>query len=334
MKYVVALPQSNRVADPIAIRDVAQAAEELGYWGVSMHDHIVFDGRWLACGAESDAGTHDRRTVYEPITTFSYLAGLTTRVKLMFSVLLLPAREVVITAKQLAVLDQLSRGRVVLGVGVGLSGTDRDPDFLAALSVNAAVEMRTLKVPVTTRGRLVDEMLAAMHSIWTQDEASYAGSLVSFEGVQVFPKPAQPGGPPVYVAGNTEAALMRAARGGLAWLPNHATSEEVAAGLNALQHMCARLGTSAARECAINLFWRTDASQAAAQAQFPRVLSDALGDALPMRNLVGSTDDIVKRCTRYKDAGVTTVEMKPIFRSTEELIAMMDDFAHHVMPSV
>ncbi|MCQ8193880.1 TIGR03619 family F420-dependent LLM class oxidoreductase [Streptomyces rugosispiralis] len=329
MKFSVALPQSNRVGDTAAIRDVAQAAEELGFWAVSMHDHIVFDGMWLGCGAEDDEGRSDRRTVFEQLTTFGYVAGTTSTIRLMTSVMLLPARETILAAKQVATLDQLSGGRMVVGVGVGLSGTDRDPQVLETLSRNAAVEMAALGVDVTSRGRLADEQLAALRRIWTDDTASYDGELIRFNGIDVFPKPAQAGGPPILIAGNTPAALRRTARGGYSWLPNHATPAEVVGGLASLAELGYR-----PPECVLNVFWRMDDTAAAARAACRGTLEDSFGDHLPVRNLVGTPDEIAARCQEYRDAGASVIDVKPVFRSVKELIGMLETFMTEVAPTV
>jgi probable F420-dependent oxidoreductase len=331
VKYAVALPQSSRVGDTAAIRDAAQAADELGFWAVSMHDHIVFDGNWLLCGAEDDEGKSDLRTVFEQLTTFAYVAGITSRVRLMTSALLLPVRETIVTAKQIATLDQLSGGRVVLGIGVGLSGTDRDPPHVELLSRNAAVELAALRVPVSHRGRLADEQLAAFERIWTQDSASYHGELVSFTGVEIFPKPVQPGGPPILVGGSSPAALRRVARGGYTWLPGHVTPEEVAEGLSALARLDAAQEDDLGQECAVDLFFNMNRTPGAAN-QGP--LKKAFGDQLTVRNLVGTPDEIAGRCRRYRDAGVTVLEMKPVYRNVGEYIQMLETFMSEVAPAV
>lgn len=189
MKFAIALPQSNRVSSPTGIRDVARAGDELGFWALSMGDHITFDGRWISCGSDSDNGTADVRNIYEPLTTYAHVAALSERVRLLFSIMLLPTREPLVTAKQLATPDRLSGGRVLLGLGVGLAGDDTDPPFVSLLSANVAREWEALRVPVSRRGRLTDERLAAMRALWTDDSASFAGNLVSFTDVELFPKP-------------------------------------------------------------------------------------------------------------------------------------------------
>jgi alkanesulfonate monooxygenase SsuD/methylene tetrahydromethanopterin reductase-like flavin-dependent oxidoreductase (luciferase family) len=334
MEFTIALPQSNRVATPTAIRDVAQAADELGFWALSMHDHLTFDGQWIACGSDADDGPSDERTVYEPITTYAHVAALTRRIRLLFSIMLLPAREPLMTAKQLATLDQLSGGRVSLGIGVGLAGNDSDPGFLAVLSNNARNEWDALGVPVRRRGRLSDERIAAMTTLWREDVASYTGELLAFADVPMYPKPAQPGGLPILVAGNSAAALERTARGGHTWLPNHARAEEVGAGLEYLCALHEQHGTPFSGEVVLDLFMRLDESEEAAAAAFPKVLRDALGGELAVRNVLGNPDDVVSRVEQYAAAGVTALDLKPIYHSVDELLSIMQRFARDVMPAV
>lgn len=333
MKFTIALPQSNRVSSPTAIRDVAQAADELGFWALSMHDHLTFDGQWIGCGSATDDGTSDVRSVYEPLTTYAHVAALTHRVRLLLSIMLVPAREPLMTAKQLATLDQLSGGRVSLGVGVGLAGTETQPPFVRLLAANAAQEWAALGVPVHRRGRLSDERLAAMQALWSDDPGSYAGEFVSFTDVAMYPKPAQPGGIPILVAGSSPAALARAARGGHSWLPNHAKAEEIAAGISQLRQLHEQRGTTFSGEVVLNLFMRLDDAPGAAELALPQVLRDSLGAEVAERNLLGSPDDLIARTEVYRAAGVTALDLKPVYHSVDELLAMMQRFADEVMPA-
>ncbi len=131
MKFVLALPQANRIASRSAIIDVAQAAEDLGFWAVSLQDHVVFNGCWIGCGAIDAEGSGDDRNMYEALTTLSFVAGFTKRVRLWTGILLLPIRETVLMAKQVATLDNLSDGRLVFGIGIGLvAPEDEHPEGL------------------------------------------------------------------------------------------------------------------------------------------------------------------------------------------------------------
>lgn len=334
MDFTIALPQSNRVSKPSAIRDVAQAADELGFWGLTMHDHLMWDGKWVACGSDTDDGTEDVRNLYEALITYAHVSALTTNVRLLISIMLLPTREPLMTAKQVATLDQLSGGRVSLGIGVGLAGTEVQPPFVTALSGNAGREWKALGVPVRKRGKLSDERLAAMQALWTDDVAAFRGELVEFEEVGMYPKPAQSGGIPILVGGNSPAALERTARGGFSWLPNHLTAEEVGMGVVALKQLHEQHGTAFTGEVVHDCFLRLDDSLTAAASAFPRVLRDGLGEDLPRRNVLGDPEDVIGRVHEYAAAGVTVLDLKPVYHSIDELLAMMERFAAEVMSVV
>ena len=331
MKFTIALPQSNRVSSPTAIRDVAQAAEELGFWALSMHDHLTFDGQWIGCGSATDLGTSDVRSVYEPLTTYAHVAALTERVRLLLSIMLLPAREPLMTAKQLATLDRLSGGRVSLGIGVGLAGNETEPPFVRLLAANAAQEWAALGVPVRRRGRLSDERLGAMQALWTDESASYTGDFISFTDVAMYPKPQQPGGIPILVAGSSPAALARTARGGHSWLPNHARADEIAAGISYLHQLHEQHQTTFSGEVVLNLFMRLDENVGVAESALPQVFRDSLGPEVSDRNLLGNPDDLIARTETYRAAGVTALDLKPVYDSVDELLVMMKRFADEVM---
>jgi alkanesulfonate monooxygenase SsuD/methylene tetrahydromethanopterin reductase-like flavin-dependent oxidoreductase (luciferase family) len=334
MQFTIALPQANRVSTLSALRDVAQAAEELGFWALSMHDHIMWDGLWIACGSDTDNGGEDLRNIYEPLTTYAHLSAITERVRLLFSIMLLPSREPLMTAKQLSTLDQLSGGRVSLGIGVGLAGNHTDPPYLSALSGNAGREWEALGVPVRRRGRLSDERLAAMQALWTEDIATFQGELVRFTDIAMYPKPAQPGGIPILVGGNSRAALKRVARGGFSWLPNHSKPGELAMGIEHLKKLHEEYGTEFTGEVVHDCFIRLDNSVEAASASFPRVLRDALGEEFSQRNLLGNAEDLIGRIREYEASGVTALDLKPVYHSIDELLTMMRRFAKEVMPAV
>jgi alkanesulfonate monooxygenase SsuD/methylene tetrahydromethanopterin reductase-like flavin-dependent oxidoreductase (luciferase family) len=171
-----------------------------------------------------------------------------------------------------------------------------------------------------------------MRALWGQDTASFAGDFVQFAEIAMYPKPVRPGGPPILIAGNSPAALERTARGGFTWLPNHARPEEIAQGLGFLKQLHAKHGTAYTGELVVDMFMRLDDSVFAAEESFPEALK-ALGPELSQRNLLGSPADIVKRTADYADAGVTALDLKPIYHSVDELLAMMQTFAAEVMPA-
>src|SRR5882724_11070178 len=161
---------------------IARAAERVGYRYVTCSDHVAVAASYAATmGA----------TWYEPAATLGFVAGATERIELLVHVAVLPYRHPLVTAKTYATLDRLSGGRVLLGVGSG----------------HAKPEFRALGAPYEARGRFTDEAIAAIRVAWQDEVASYAGEVVQFRDVMVSPRPVRPGGPPIWVGGNSKAAL-------------------------------------------------------------------------------------------------------------------------------
>jgi probable F420-dependent oxidoreductase len=139
--------------------------------------------------------------IMDPVVSLAFLAAHTTRVRLGTGIIILPQRNPLVLAKQLASLDVLSGGRLTVGVGVGYL----EPEF------------RALGIPFEHRGPMTDDYLAALRVIWSEARPAYHGRFVRFEGVQANPRPAQQPGPPIVVGGHTEAAFRRAVEQGHGW---------------------------------------------------------------------------------------------------------------------
>jgi probable F420-dependent oxidoreductase len=169
-------------------------AESVGYHFMMLGDHVTItadvQGRYPA-------------PFYEPFTTLSWLAGLTRRVELGFTVIVVPYRHPLETARMAATLDRISGGRLIFGVGVGW----------------ARQEFEVLGLPFDKRGAMTDDYLGALKAAWTQDVASYHGRFVSFKDIYTAPRPLQRPHPPIWVGGSSDAALRRAVRHGDAWHP-------------------------------------------------------------------------------------------------------------------
>jgi probable F420-dependent oxidoreductase len=182
----------------------ARAAEAAGFAWVSCSDHVaVPSSRADAMGA----------TWYDAGSTLAFVAGATTRIRLLSHVLVLPYRHPLVVAKQYGTLDHLSGGRVILGVGSG----------------HVKGEFAALGADYARRGRVTDEYLAAIAAAWTDDVAQFEGETAGFRDVIVSPRVAQRPRPPIWVGGNSRAAVRRAARHADGWVPWQLTDKECAA---------------------------------------------------------------------------------------------------------
>ena len=180
---------------PDAAARVGRAAEAAGFESLWVADHVVLPdppvpGRPMA---------PDQRLL-DPIVALTFLAAHTTRIRLATGVIILPQRQALVLAKQLASLDVLSNGRLIFGLGVGWC----EP------------EMRSVGAPFAERGRVADDYLAAMRAVWTQPKPSYHGPYVAFDGVQAMPRPVQTP-VPIVVGGRTAPAYRRAVMQGHGW---------------------------------------------------------------------------------------------------------------------
>jgi probable F420-dependent oxidoreductase len=188
---------------PALLGPVATRAEALGFDSVWIGDHLAFHNPTLDC-----------------LGALSYMAALTRRVRIGPCVYLLALRHPTIAAKQVASLDVLAGGRAVFGVGVG---GEFPKEFEAA------------GVPHRERGARVDEGIRVCRALWGPSPVSFEGRFTRFADVVFEPKPVQPGGPPIWIGGRSDAALRRAARLGDGWVSYLVTPERFRASLGKIE---------------------------------------------------------------------------------------------------
>jgi probable F420-dependent oxidoreductase len=194
-------------ASPSLLTEVAERAEELGFDSLLITDHIVLPLEYTSpypYHASGRMAASPDDPFFEPLSTIGFLAGRTHRIRLGTSVLIGPYRHPVPTARYLACLDQLSGGRIVIGMGVGWMAEE----FAAVQSP-----------PFEERGAVTDEVIEVFRRIWRDQPASFSGRFFQFEPVGAMPKPAQAGGIPILIGGESRPAMRRAARLGDGWQP-------------------------------------------------------------------------------------------------------------------
>ncbi|MDP6714990.1 MAG: LLM class F420-dependent oxidoreductase [SAR202 cluster bacterium] len=207
------------------LQQIARTLEESGYDSIWLADRTVYPvdlvdrypDRWGPGQADPQG-----QNVIEPLTSMSFVAGSTTTLKLGFSVLILPLRHPVLNAKMISTLDVLSGGRVIFGAGIGWM-----PE-----------EFEGMAADFHARGSVMDEHIEMFKTLCGEDGATYQGEHFQVSGKTFYPKPIQKPHPPVWVAGNSRAAMRRAVRHGDGWFPISHRVEEFIEGKESLREIC------------------------------------------------------------------------------------------------
>ena len=204
MRFGFVVPNNFGVPDPAEVVRLGVLAESLGFDSVWVNHHVLNVG--YVRDRLGDAPYHDA------LVTLTWLASRTSRVSLGTSVLVMPYLHPMVLAKELATLDHLCNGRLVIGLGAGSL-----PDENAALGV-----------PYESRGRYCNEFLEVVRLLWTADRASFTGEFFDFDDLISSPKPLQDPHPPLVIGGNRPPALRRAARLGDGWHPMNVSPDGLA----------------------------------------------------------------------------------------------------------
>lgn len=194
MKFGVNILNFGPGTDPETLAGWARFAEEVGFHLVMISDHVA---------VTPDVQSGFPAPFYDPFVSISWLANIATKIELGTTVIILPYRHPLMTARMAANIDRLSSGRFILGVGVGW----------------ARQEFAALGIPFEKRGALADEYLEVIELCWANEVVTFQGRFTAFRDVHTGPQPVQAGGLPIWVGGSSEAALRRAVRFGHAWHP-------------------------------------------------------------------------------------------------------------------
>lgn len=207
MKIGVVFPQIEFKPDPIAVRDYAQAVEDMGFTHIHAYDHIL-GANPARPGGWTGPYTY-MNPFFEPFVLFSYLAGLTQKIEFDTGILILPQRQTALVAKQAATLDVLSNGRLRLGVGNGWN----------------EVEYIAMGENFHNRGKRLEEQVSLMRLLWTQPLVEFEGRWHNIPDAGINPLPVQR--PiPIWFGGTDDKVLRRMARIGDGWMWNVRTFEQ------------------------------------------------------------------------------------------------------------
>lgn len=214
MKFGLRYCNTGRYVDPAAAVELLQAADEAGFESAWTVEHTVVPSGYASAYPYSNdgkmAGGREDFPLPDPLIWLAYVAAATSRIRLATGILILPQHNPVVAAKQIATLDHMSGGRMLLGVGVGW----------------LKEEFEAIGVPFERRGRRTDEYIQAMRELWTADRPTFQGEFVQFDAAYCRPQPVN-GSVPIIVGGHSEAAARRAGRLGDGFFPARGASAEL-----------------------------------------------------------------------------------------------------------
>jgi len=317
MNFGFSIPTRGPLATREGVLALAQRGEELGFAYLALPDHIVIP-RTIASPypyntARKMAGAADGDCL-EQLALLAFLAAATRKIRLLTSVMVVPHRPPVFTAKALATIDLLSQGRVVVGAGAGWM----DEEFQA---VGAP--------PFAERGKVTDEYLRAFKTLWTEDDPHLEGRYVRFAGISFLPKPVQKPHPPVWIGGESPAALRRVVALGDAWYPIGSnpqfpldTAERYAQAVAGLREEARRAGRDPG-SIALS-YW---------------VAWYKEGETLELdggqrRAFTGSDADVARDIAAFRALGVSALLFNFARSTLAESLAAMERFAAQVIPLV
>ena len=279
------------------IGHVGARAEELGFHAIYFGDHFA------------------HRPFLNATTSFAALCAATERIKLGFAAYVLPFRHPVVAAHELAMLDNLSGGRLIAGLAAG----------------STAPEFETLGVPFEQRGRLLDEGLEAITTLWTQERATFEGEHYQFRDLLVEPKPLQKPHPPIWIGSwtGTRRAARRIAKWAAGWQSSglNTSFDEIPSGWQAIEAACKEIGRDPATidRAYVNMVTYLAADRERAW----NAVQPAMREREDIR-LIGTPDDAVAKLQKLAETG--TKEVSLLLRSWAD--EQLELIAREVMPAV
>lgn len=307
MDLGVFLPISGRAAGPETLKEAACQAEALGFDSIWAADRIIIPWEIKTSYPYSEGSRFivpPDRPFLEPLTCLAFLSGCTQRILLGMSVLVLPYRHPLYWAKVATTIDQLSKGRLVLGVGTGWM----------------AEEFEALAAPFQERGKVTDEQLDMLKQLWQKERSSFQGLYYRFDNIAFYPKPLQKPGIPIWVGGEGPRAQRRAAAHGDAWFPYFVriTPEELKRRFDNVQQ------------------WAAEAGRDPDQIRFACCLPIEVGTkpvAQEEDRLRGTPQQLIAALKKYQKIGVEHIALQFMLPHYPERMEQIERFAKEVLPA-
>ncbi len=232
MKFAVAFANVGPFVEPDALAQLGIRAEEAGFESLWTVEHVLvpvgYTAEYPYAAGGKMPGTEDN-PIPDPVLPLAFLAAVTKTLKLATGVMILPQRHPAYVAKEMATLDLLSKGRAILGIGVGWLHE----------------EFAALGVPFEDRGSRTKESVEAIRSLWAPGAKGFDGKFFNWGPVESNPKPVQAGGVPIVVGGHTALAAKRAARYGNGFFPGKGSAEQLQKLFDVMRAECAKVGRDA-----------------------------------------------------------------------------------------
>jgi len=314
MKFGISTLSRGLFTSREAYMQVAKAAEAAGFDFMSVNDHLIVPAKLDSAYPYTQGGVWsaaEHGHCFDQLTTIAFIAGCTERLRLLTSVMVVPHRPVIATAKMLATIDVLSKGRLILGAGAGWM----------------AEEFRLLGAPFQERGAVTDEYLKAFKALWTEERPRFKGRHVDFDNLIFAPKPIQKPYPPIWIGGESPAALRRAAELGDAWYPGNNNQQKpldtparLAAGIAELRAAVTKTGRDA-NAVGVSLI---------AQAPF-EWQAQKVQDGSARRMFTGSSADMIADADALARIGVGHVALRLGGASLAEALERIERFGKEVI---
>lgn len=346
-KFGVRIPVAGVLSSPGAIKSAAIEADRLQFDTLWVHDYLIWnrllDSVHISCGSREAfeaAGPDYPPMFYESLTSLAFCAAVTENIRLGVAVLILPYREPLFTAKQIATIDDLSGGRLDLGVGQGAAASTHNVDF-EVLGVSRATKVRRTR-----------EHLDAMIKVWEQDSPSFEGRFYNFADATIYPKPKQKPHPPLWIGGSADKSMEMVADYADAWLSCWVTPDQfppAIADLNArlaarnrapesmtvgseIQILLAATEEEAKRQAAKTMGAFEDGYAGTTGGFAGDKDASTLGE-IWASSLIGTPEQVRDQIEEYVAAGCTYFELKFIYHDLEHLFSQWRTFADVVMPA-
>jgi probable F420-dependent oxidoreductase len=292
MKIGICLPHFGAAMEPDRMRGFAERVEALGFDSLWVTDHVI---------VPADLQIVYKERMLDPLATLSFLAGVTSRVQLGTSVIILPYRHPVHVAKSVASADALSGGRVLFGAAAGwMEG-----------------EFATLNAEFARRGDVSDESLRLIRELWTNPRLDFQGEFYAAKDVVFSPSPVSHPHPPILVGGRSRRAMRRAVELGDGWHPNVLEPDDLREAVGYLKELSDRNGRSEPPWISMRAPVYFDAPSGGGRTA-----------------LWGSTAQIVNVLKQYEDVGVEHMALSFADMPLDRMLEQVDRLADEVMPKV